>query len=110
MNITFDSRELREVCEVAAESDRLLGERSAALFRETLADLQAAPTLGDLPFRPQELGQVGGRHGFALSYGEDGAIVFLEVHRKAPLDDDGVFDWRLVSRVKIVQVGAHGDG
>ena len=102
MQLAFETRQLRDICESENGAEQLLGTETAKELKRRLADLRAAACVGDLPSG----GQAGAeRYFFTLS---DGSIVELVPnHLKNPLLDSGEVDWRKVVRLKLIRIGEH---
>ena len=105
MQIAFDTRYLREVCESGLEAERAFGPEVSQILKHRLADLRAARTVMELRqvsahvFRFLEEGR------FALSL-RNGYEIALEVnHPRIPTSIDGQVDWRRVTRVRVVAIG-----
>lgn len=49
MEISFQTKELRDIFEKTSRAKRLLGDDSIEVFHVMIADLSAAPTLGSFP-------------------------------------------------------------
>ena len=109
MELAFDNKSLRQVCENEKKAKRDLGVSVAEKLKRRLADLRAATTVEDLVAgRPRELDGAHDRH-FAVDLSEDHSIVFCANHTEIPLLESGDVDWSRVSRVKILRIeGDHG--
>lgn len=107
LELAFESKELRDICESKAEARRILGDRVARMLRHRLADLSAATSPKDLVAGAPRLGQQRGT--MALDLSEGNVIVFKANHPTNPKTTAGHIDWENVSRVKILRIGrGHG--
>ncbi len=103
--LAFASRHVRSICESESEADLHLGPDAAAELRRRLADLDAAPTLGELP--PSVTPRLNGAAAAAeLVVEMDGGweFAFTASHIENPTTPDGKIDWGRVSRIKILRI------
>lgn len=109
MEIAFDTRQLRTICETEAEARRQLGPRVAESLQRRLADLRAATTIDDLVVgTPHELsGSEAARMAVNLSDGL--RMVFRANHPTNPTTEDGRLDWPRVGRVRILRIENYDD-
>lgn len=104
LEIAFDSRELRSICESEAEARRELGQDLSAALQRRLADLRASRTLDDLPVGPprevedQDLGHI------SLELGHGGRLVFAPNNPTPPTTPEGKPDLSRISRIKILRI------
>ncbi len=109
MEIAFDARSLRSLCENEAHAERQLGLEVAEMLRHRLADLRAATSAKDLVAGlPRELDGV---HvpSMAIRLCRDQRIVFCANHRKNPKTKTGRIDWSRVRRIRVVDIGEDHD-
>ena len=103
LDFTFETKELREVCEDADAAKQQFGEMTSRHLRSTLADLTAAETL-------QEFSTL-----FGISVSECDGVFCCDLtggvtlsakpgHKVLPTTDDGRIDLREVRRVKILSL------
>ncbi len=59
LELAFETRELRDMCEDEAEARRALGQTIAEMLRNRLADLDSATSPGDLLAGQPRLGEQG---------------------------------------------------
>ena len=105
MDITFETKQLRDMC----ESERLLrnrfGDAEGSLIVGRLADMRACNSLGDFQslmlttFAPSNSGKR-----MLIKFGASTIEVEPSL-RHLPLDVDGNVDWKNVQRIKLVSVG-----
>jgi hypothetical protein len=87
------------------DADRELGPEVAAELRRRLADLDAAPSVADLP--PLGNLRVNGRGEEAeliTTLTNGWSMAFTACHMKNPLTADGEIAWPNVSRIKILRI------
>jgi proteic killer suppression protein len=105
LELAFDTKVLRTICESEAHARRELGSHVAEALKHRLADLRAATSPKDLVAgRPRELATKSQRR-MALDLSDGLSIVFCANHPKAPLTAGGDLDWSRVNRVKILRIG-----
>ena len=102
MEIAFESRELREICEHEAEAKAKLGDPVAAALKSRLADLDAAMSPSDLVAGRPRIGE--DKETMVIDLCQGYRIVFAANHPNNPLSERGEVDWRKVSRVRILRI------
>lgn len=104
MVISFETAELRELCEDEAAAQKEFGLDAEQLLA-VLADLNAAPTLEDLPPGLVSL-IVGIADNYRIKYGNI-SLAFSLNHKKIPRNERGNVKKGKVTRVKVVEVYHH---
>lgn len=109
MEISYNNKKLKQLCEDKRAMDRQLGTAAARKLRARLSDLDAVARVSDLVVgRPHPL--KGDRAGqFSLSLAGGKRLVFAPNHTPVPVKDDGSIDWACVIRVEIVFIGDYHD-
>lgn len=103
MNLSFDSRELRDVCENDLLAERKFGVEVAAVLRRRLADLRAANTLLDMVVGRPDLNGVTAQR-IDISVGETHLMKSRIDHYSYSRTKDGAVNWKAVHRMKVVSV------
>lgn len=109
MEINFNDKKLRELCEKQNAAVRKLGDACARKLRARLADLKAASCVSELvagrphPLKGNRLGQ------FSVDLEGGRRLLFKPDYPEIPRCDDGGIDWARVIRVRIVLIGDHHD-
>ena len=104
MELAFDKKSLRELCENEEKAKRDFGVRVAENLKRRLADLRAATSVKDLVAgRPREHEGSEHRH-IAMDLCEDYRILFCANHHVIPVLESGDVDWSKVSRIKILEI------
>lgn len=104
MELAFDSKSLRTICENEAHAKRELGAKIAENLKHRLADLRAATSVKDLVVGwPRELDGVDRQH-VALELCDGHRIVFSANHANNPMTAADDVDWPKVSRIKILRI------
>lgn len=109
MELAFDTKELRALCESELQAKLELGPRIADALKHRLADIRAAKAPKDLVAgRPRALGDTGTEY-MTLELCEGWRIVLGANHPSNPMLESGRLDWSKVSRVKILRIESdHG--
>lgn len=102
MELAFESRQLRDICENEAEARGKLGRTVAETLKRRLADLDAALSPRDLLVGRPRLGKDGQTMEIDLCDGH--RIVFAANHPDNPATAEGVLDWENVKRIKILRI------
>lgn len=105
MELSFDTPDLKKVCEDSRFAQRKLGADCARRLRARLADLLAAPRLADVRAgKPHPLD--GDRNGqFALSLAGGSRLVLVPADDPVPRQTTGQIDWPNVTAARIVFIG-----
>ena len=105
LELAFDSKSLRTVCENETQAKLEFGPRIAEALKHRLADLRAATSPKDLLVgRPREGSDP---NSMVVDLCDGYQLVFCANHSKSPVTDAGKLDWPKVSRVKILGIESH---
>ncbi len=104
MELAFDFRPLRTICESEAHAKDELGVTVAEMLKHRLADLRAAVSIRDLVAGRPCLLQGTADLCMTLDLCEGYRLVFCANHPKNPVSSTGGVDWLKVSRVKIMRI------
>lgn len=109
MDIFYADEKAKSLCTDERKAKRELGSDGFRKLRRRLADLAAAPSVGDLPTgRPHPL--KGKRKGqFAIDLNGGKRLVLEPADDPPPVDGGGNLDWRKVRSVRIVFIGDYHD-
>ena len=107
MEIAFDDKTLRSLCERAALAEAKFGPFVAQKLRSRLSDIQAASTLMDLPFSDACAVSWKNRECYCFMLGEGHAMLVGANHVRPPIESAGRMDWSAVKRVKVLLVGIY---
>jgi hypothetical protein len=100
LELAFETKPLREICESQEKAKQQLGARIAAVLKDRLADLRAAATVADLPLG--EPHKVSG--GYVLELSDEFRLIVSPNHKSNPVLSSGAIDWAKVSRIKIIDL------
>lgn len=104
LELAFDSRSLRSICESEAQAQRELGLSVAEMLKHRLADLRAATSINDLMVgQPRELDSAQINH-IVVDLCAGYLMIFCANHPNNPLTESGKIDWPKVSRIKILRI------
>jgi toxin HigB-1 len=104
LELAFDNRSLRTICENEARARSALGASVADALKHRVADLRAATSVADLlAGRPRLLGGTNPPP-MVLDLYEGHVLVFGANHTSNPFDSDGKLNWLRVSRIKILEI------
>ena len=108
MELAFDSKSIRTICENEAQAKLELGASVAEVLKHRLADMRAARSPKDLVVGRPRIGADGQHMVIDLSDGH--RIIFKPNHVNSPLTKTGELDWAKVSRIKILRIeGDHAE-
>lgn len=100
MELNFGSREIRELC-IAGRAGAL-SESVLEALRDTLAELQAAPTLGAMPFGVGVLDAVSGT--ITVEVDSSCEIVGLAMRSRHDARNAGSANWEDAQRIRIDEI------
>ena len=102
LEIAFESKELRDICEVEAEAKGRLGENPAEMLRHRLADMDAATSPKDLLAGQPRLSQNG--QVMLIDLCEGYRIVIAPNHPYSPTTFARGLDWEKVRSIRILRI------
>lgn len=104
MELAFESRWLRTICETEAQAKSELGNSVAEVLKHRLADLRAATSVKDLlAGRPRVLDGSEGKH-MVVDLADGYRLVFKSNHINRPNDPVDEINWAQVTRIKILRI------
>lgn len=104
MELAFNSKSLRTICESERQAKLELGDAVAEILKHRLADLRAATSVKDLVAgRPRVLDGAALQQ-MVVDLRDGYRIVFTANHTKNPMTETGDLDWERVSRIKILRI------
>lgn len=109
MQIAFDKKSLRQICESECKAKSDLGAKVADVLKRRLADLRAATCVNDLVAgRPRTL-ESARREKMVVEICDGFRLIFCVNHSNIPVLESGEVDWSRVNRIKILEIGSdHG--
>jgi proteic killer suppression protein len=105
LDLAFDSKLLRTICENEEEAFHELGRSVGEVLKHRLADLRAAISVNDLLVgRPRILdGDTHNLH-MVIDLCDGYQVIFRANHPNNPVGENGKIDWQKVSRIKILRI------
>jgi hypothetical protein len=104
LELAFDSKSLRTLCESEAIATRQLGPEVAEAVKHRLADLRAATSVKDLVAgRLHKLDGTDSRY-MVVDLCNDYQMIFCANHPKNPMTKSGELDWAKICRIKILRI------
>jgi len=104
LELAFETKALRTVCENEADADQEFGSEVAKRLRHRLADLHAAMSPEDLVAGTPHKVMEAGRPCIAINLDETHHLVLTANHPNNPKTASGSLDWSRVSRVRILRI------
>lgn len=102
MEIAFDNRKLREVCENAEVANVEFGTAVVKMLQSRLADIMAVSNVLELiTGNPKQMEELEG--GYQVDLYDGYRLCFCANHAKVPTLDDKI-NWAEVSRVKLLKI------
>jgi hypothetical protein len=103
LELAFDSRTLRTICESETAAKRQLGTKVAETLKHRLGDLRAATATNEVIVGQPRLLDAANEL-MVIDLGDGYRMIFCANHPKNPISETGTLDWTRVSRVKILRV------
>jgi toxin HigB-1 len=109
LELAFDKKSVRQLCESEARAARDLGEKAAKKLKARLADFRVVENVSELVVgKPCELDGVNDGK-FVVHLCDGFRIIFCANHNSNPLQKSGRLDWSKVTRIKILEVNHDKD-
>jgi hypothetical protein len=106
IEIAFQTKELRAICESPTRAKRELGESGSLALRRTLADIYAADTVAELFDMGLGIQNCTLEHGMLrLHLNETLSLYCNENQQSVPMKGETI-DWGRVARLKVVRIGS----
>lgn len=101
MYISFNTKDIRKVCEDDSVAQETLGIPVATRLHGRLSDLNVAKSVFELPVgKPEEFEK--GKYKIDLCDGY--ILIFGPANTKVPVLENGLVDWSKVDRIKILDI------
>ncbi|GAA5269325.1 hypothetical protein NGY2020029_26190 [Vibrio cholerae] len=107
MYISFQTKELREICECSKVAQTILGTSLAHKLQSRLSDVVAAEDFTDLPLGNPRVECKSSTEYLIINLDKDVTIGFVCGHSKPPYHNNGMIDWTKVIRVKLMFIGEY---
>lgn len=102
MELAFETKSIRMICESEHHARRELGDSVAEVLRHRLADMRAATSPKDLLTGRPRIGADGQHMIIDLCHGH--RIAFKANHPNYPENESDDINWARVSRIKILRI------
>lgn len=102
MEIAFQTKGLRRICERELLINREFGDIAGRKLQSRISELLAADCVGDLPIKGEKDGKC-----YRISFAEGKSILLEANHVDNPTDSKGHIDWCKVKRVKVTSIGGN---
>ena len=109
MQLAFEIKSLRTICESEVQANSELGSDVAEILKHRLADLRAATTINDLVAGRSLIVDDANQEQMIINLQHGYRIVFCANHTKNPTTETGETDWTKVSRIKILRIDKSND-
>lgn len=109
MEIAFETRELRDMCENSLAAIRAFGDDVAQKLRARLADLDSAENLSELVTGNLRLMGESDSPSFALDLASNVQLKFCANHRSQSRLADGSMDLSRISRIRILGIDVNAE-
>ena len=104
MELAFESKELRSICEREPEAQRKLGQSVAGTLKSRLADLRAAESIRDLPAGSPRTTEVESMPRLVIDLTNGYQVHLIPNHPNSSPELSGACDWTTVRRLKIISI------
>ena len=105
MVVSFDTSEIRLICERQEKAEEHLGQIAALKLRNRLSDIDACETIFEIPVGKPAKVRVRNEIGYQFDLGSGFCLVISSNHNDPIRDLSNDIDWNHVYRVKIIHVG-----
>ena len=105
LEVAFDTKSLRAICESEAKAKRELGPSVGRILKHRLADFRAAKSAKDFVAGQPRFVRGTGRENMAVDLCDGYRIVFTANHPKGSSSETRDVNWERVSRIKILRIG-----
>lgn len=102
MEIAFESKSLRRICENSTVAESELGCAAARTLRRRLSDIQATSSLLEIEWGNRRTEGEGLEQRMLFDLGDENFMVISANHVRNPLASDGNPEWSKISRVKLI--------
>lgn len=104
MELAFESRELRSICEHEFEARHALGQSVAQLLKHRLADLIAADSLQDLLAGSPRVLEADSGPQLIIELADGYQMCLVPNHPGSSLDSSDIHEWTSTRRLKIISI------
>jgi hypothetical protein len=101
LELGFETKGLRRMCENDASARTQLGDEAAAAFQRRLADIEAADVITELPWLNIEYGV---NADAAIEFHPGYWLIIMAIPGALPMDGNQNLDWTTVDRIKLMGI------
>ena len=101
MDLAFESKQIREICESTSAAEASFGEEVARSLRGRLSDIEAATSIRDIVLGNLRPAEQGSTDSMIIDISVEYCLIFCSNHARNPGTEQTAIDWERVSRVKI---------
>ena len=105
MEIAFESRSLRDLCENKNIAISELGGNAAEALRRRLSDIQAASSFEDIIWSNRRTEGIGREQRVLIDLSDSYYMIISANHVRNPMGPDGNPKWSAITRVKLICIG-----
>jgi hypothetical protein len=106
LEIAFQTKELRAICESPTRAKRELGEASSKALQRMLADMNAVETVAELLEMGLGSEHCAQEHGMLRFPLNEGLSLYCNANQQSlPMNGESI-DWVQVSRLKVIRIGS----
>lgn len=105
MEVSFETVELRDLCEDESLATEEFGSEIAESLKHRLSDMFAADSIHDLLVGRPALGMFNGRECLRIELAGTCCMTMVPNHTSPRLDANGATKWDLVRRLMLVSLG-----
>lgn len=104
MEITFDTKELRELCANEVTASQELDTATAEALKRRISDIRAADSIDEILVGKPRAGMYNGAECYFVDLSDAFRLTVISAHGTPRLKFDGSTDWSRVRRIKVVSL------
>lgn len=109
MELAFQSKRIRSICENEADAEEELGPVAAQALKHRLADLRAATSIAEVVVGNPRPPRDGGTPCLIIDLSDSSYITVQANHPENPLTEKAEPDWTSISRLKVTHIGSSNE-
>jgi len=104
LEITFDTKELRDLCIDEKAAAQKLSPATAEVLKRRLSDMHAADSIGEVLAGNPRAGIHDGVECYVIELPQSFRLTVVPAHLEPRMNVDGSADWGRIRRVKVVSL------
>ncbi|WP_428173178.1 hypothetical protein [Comamonas sp.] len=104
MEITFDTKELRDLCAEEETAAQKLGPAAAESLKHRISDIRAADSIDEVLAGKPRAGAHEGIECYFVDLSPSLRLVVVPAHATSRVKPDGSADWSRIRRIKVVSL------